>query len=287
MHVWPIARKLRTVATASRMVPRNVILAPVTLRTMVPANATRAARKQPTKIKNTQLTGVVFWVCLILILVPIVGFGWILLSSSMDTGTPVLGNRYDGDLDPAITKSQLEEVEAAVGKLSGVENVSVVMPTATLRVYVDVEDSANKTTISGKADEVYRTVTGILDAKTYFTQKDGKKMYDLEVHVYNHQEEVNPDNFAYLIKTKTSNMDDPKSQLVSEPLDAKLAQQLRDDVIAREQAAAEGETGGEVNVESSTYETDEDEDAEGEEGEDGEESDEEEEDAPIAEGTGN
>ncbi len=250
---------------------------------MAEKKKTGAARKRQTKVKNSTLTGVVFWVCLILILAPIVTMGWILISSLMDTGTPVLGNRYEGDLDPAITEAQMDEVTAALEKLNGFDSVKVTMPTATLRVYADISDTAGEKEASSKADEIYRTVTGILDAKTYFTQHDGKKMYDLEIHVYNHMEEDNPDNFVYLIKTKTSNMTDPASQLVSEPLDAELAQQLRDDVVAREQGYQQTESGGEVNVESTTgIEEPGEEDGEGTEEGDGTEGEE-----PVAEGTGN
>lgn len=41
------------------------------------------------------------------------------------------------------------------------------------------------------------------------------------------------DNFSYVILTKTSSMSDSKIQVVSTPIDAELAQQLRDDVEAR------------------------------------------------------
>ena len=43
----------------------------------------------------------------------------------MDSHSPVLGNRYENDLNPAITKDQLKQVDEAVGKLDGVTGHSV------------------------------------------------------------------------------------------------------------------------------------------------------------------
>ena len=210
--------------------------------------------------KNRHITGLLFWVCLVLLAAPFVVLGWILFSSQMDTGTPVLGSRYEGDLDPAITKTQLQEVQTAVSNIEGVENSYLNMATATLRVYVDVADDADSDAVYEMADTVYDTMTGILDPEVYFTQADGKKMYDTEIHVYTLLKENDDDNFVYVIKTKTSAMGKPKSNLVSEPRNAKLAQQLRDDVEKRleeEAAAAEAEAAGEEPVEEA------EEDAEG------------------------
>jgi hypothetical protein len=75
-------------------------------------------------------------------------------------------------------------------------------------------------------------------------------MYDMEIHVYNTDENTESDSFVYVIETKTSNMASPKRQLVSEPIDAELAQQLRDDVEARlnPTPTPDTEEGGEINV---------------------------------------
>ncbi len=214
--------------------------------------------KRFTKKKNRHITGLLFWVCLVLLAAPFVVLGWILFSSQMDTGTPVLGNRYEGDLDPAITKTQLEEVKTAVSGVEGVDNASLNMATATLRVYADVSDDADEDTVKAIADQVYEAVAGVLDPAVYFTQADGKKMYDLEVHTFTLVKQSEEDNFVYAIKTKTSAMGKPITNIVSKPRNAKLAQKLRDDVekrleeeakAAEEQAAAE--EGGEAAEEPS------------------------------------
>ena len=191
--------------------------------------------------RRGHLTGFIFWLCVLLIAAPIGLMGWILYSSQKDSGAPVLGNRYEGDLDPAITKNQLEEIEQSIAAMEGVEKSFVRMPTATLRVYLDIADDAGADTAYAKASEAYGVVTSILDPAVYFTQSEGKKMYDMEIHVYNLDEDREADNFVYVIETKNSKMEGPKAQLVSEPLDAELAQELRDAVARREEAARQAE----------------------------------------------
>ncbi len=199
-----------------------------------------AARKKAAgKKRNLHTTGFIFWICAILIVAPIAVLGWILLSSAMDTGSPVLGNRYEGDLDPAITKEQMTEIENAVASLGDVESSSVQMVTATMRVYADVPDDWGVDAVRAKADEIYSTVTSILDPAVYFTQTDGRKMYDIEIHVYNLAADRESDAFVYVIENKTSSMGSPIASVVSEPLDAELAQRLRDDVEARKAAEEE------------------------------------------------
>ena len=223
-----------------------------------------AKKKVAKKKRNLHTTGFIFWICLILIIAPLAILGWILMSSYMDSGTPVLGNRYEGDLDPAITKDQMAEVETAIGELSDIEAYSVQMVTATMRVYVDIPDSWNVDQAKEKSKEVYKTVQKILDTDVYFTQQDGKKMYDLEVHVYNLTENRDSDEFVYVIRNKTSSMPKSRVAVVSEPRDAALAEQLRKDVEERKKAeeearlaeeaeaeAAQSEEGGESSEETS------------------------------------
>ena len=170
----------------------------------------------------------------------------------MDTGTPVLGNRFEGDLDPAITKNQMNDVESAVKALGGQDNAFVTMKTATLRVYVDVADDANEETVNAKADEVYNTVASILDPAVYFTKTDSKKQYDLEIHVYTLPERTDAEgeNFIYVIDTKTSNMAEPQKQTVSVAKDQAVADKLRQAVLDRQAAASASaeaqQNGGEI-----------------------------------------
>ncbi len=211
--------------------------------------ATRKTGKKTrrTKKKNRR-TAVIFWVCLLLILAPFLVLGWILLSAWLDTGSPILGERYAGDLDPAITKSHLDEIRSTVNRMPGIDNVEVDLATATLRVYADVDDNANVEAERVTVEEIYSAVTNVLDPSVYFTQSGTKKMYDLEIHVYNLAKNRDSDEFAYLIETKTSSMDEPVLNIVSEPIDAALAQQLRDNVENRNKPTPEPEETGEITV---------------------------------------
>lgn len=193
----------------------------------------RRTTKKVVRKRAVSKSNIILVVGSILIITPFLILGWILLSASLDTGTPILGDRYTGDLDPAITKSDIGKVENAVKALGGVDTANVELATATLRVYVDVDDSFSEEQASAKADEAYSAVMNVLDTNTYFTQTESKKMYDLEVHVYNLSKDRDSDAFSYVILTKTSSMSESRKQVVSSPLDADLAQQLRDDVEAR------------------------------------------------------
>ena len=224
---------------------------------MADTSKKQAKKRRAAKKKRTgHFTGFVFWICLILLVTPPAILGWILYSSQLDTGTPVLGNRYEGDLDPAITIEQMDRIQNAVSGIEGIEKVRIEMPTATLRIYADINDDADSDTAWYKSDDIYAAVTEILDPSVYFTQADGKKMYDLEIHVYNHQKSENTeedDGFVYVIKNKSSGMSEPRTQVVSQPVNAELAQQLRDETaqrLAEEEAAkAEAEAAAQAEAE--------------------------------------
>ncbi len=168
-----------------------------------------------------------------IIIVPFLIFGFILLSATFNTGKPIFGDRFKGDLDPAITNANMSDISAKIKSESGVEKVDVELASATLRVYVDISDSASKEDATKIANAAYDAVTSVLPAGTYFTLRDNMKMYDLEIHVYNLSKDRDSDNFVYVIENKSSTMTEPRIQVVSDPLDAELAQQLRDDVENR------------------------------------------------------
>ncbi len=208
------------------------------------------------KSHRSRRTIAVFWICLILVITPIAILGWMLVSSAMDTHKPVLGNRYEGDLDPAITQEQIDTINTSVAAIDGVEAEFSNMATATLRIYAKVANTATKEDATAMAQNIYSTVTTTLDPTVYFAQADGKKMYDLEIHVYNMsaEEDRTADTFVYVIGTKTSNMTDPQYQTVSEARYPELAQQLRDDVAARI-AAEEAEAAAQAAASAAPVET--------------------------------
>ncbi len=193
---------------------------------------------QKNKKHGLKLAHIVFTVCLILILAPAIYFGWMLASTYMDSHSPVLGSRYENDLNPAITKDQLKQVDEAVGKLDGVTGHSVHLATGTLRVYVDVAEESTAEVVQDVTGRAYEAVVAILDPNVYFSQGNDMKMYDLEIHTSNMKDGRDKDNFIYGIFTKTSAMSTPQYQLVSSPKNAEVAQSLRDAVAARKAAEA-------------------------------------------------
>lgn len=198
------------------------------------AETEKSVKKNRKKKNNVKGWGP-FILALVLFILPFAVLGWILLGAAMDTGSPILGDRYANDLNPAITKSQLDTIKDAVKQMLGVESADVELATGTLRVYADISDDATVDTANSVADQIYSSVTSTLDPAVYFTQHDNEKMYDLEIHVYNYADskDRDSDSFVYVIDTKTSSMDAPAKQTMSEPLNAELAQQLRQAVEDR------------------------------------------------------
>jgi hypothetical protein len=203
----------------------------------------KKTKKEPKTVKKSyrsRRTIAAFWICLVLVLLPFAILGWVLFSAARDTHTPVLGNRYEGDLDPAITSSQIEEIDTNVAAADGVESEFSNLATGTLRVYAKIADDATADTATATAQNIYTIVSQTLDPTVYFAQADGKKMYDLEIHVYNYSadQDSTADTFVYVIGTKTSSMTDPLYETVSTAKSPELAAQLEQDVIDRQAAEA-------------------------------------------------
>lgn len=194
---------------------------------MATKKTAKRAKRKVSKAKIVLLVGIA------IILIPCLIFGWILLSAYLKTGTPIVGNRYENDLNPQITSEQLKQVESNVKGINGVESCNVELTTATMRVYADVNDSYGDDQVTEVANQVYNTVNNTLSVGTYFTRNETEKMYDLEIHVYNLDKNRDQGGFSYVILNKNSNMEEPRTQVVSKALDEELAQRLRDDVEAK------------------------------------------------------
>jgi hypothetical protein len=93
----------------------------------------------------------------------------------------------------------------------------------------------------------------VCDASVYFTQTASKKMYDVEVHAYNLEENRDSDEFVYVIVNKSSSMEAPIARLVSEPLDPELAAQLLEK-LDRKLHPEKYETSDEITVGESDIE---------------------------------
>lgn len=208
-------------------------------------NASKKVKKDK---KGIDAAIVIIIIGLIIIAIPFAFLGYILISDSMKTGTPITGDRFLNDLNPAITEDDQSRIVSAVGSLSNVESCEVILKTATLRVYVDAEDGLDNEALNSLATEAYDTVTGILNPSVYFTQHDGMKMYDIEIHVYNLKENRDSDAFGYVIANKSSSMEEAIIQVVSEAKDPELAQQLRDSLETEESPTPAPDDEGDITV---------------------------------------
>lgn len=184
---------------------------------------------QETKEKKKGRMDAASWIIivgLLIIAIPCAAFLYILLSAQAATGTAISGDRFTGDLDPAITETQMANVVTSVETIEGVESAEVILKSATVRVYVDTLDEMTPEVAEGIANQAYEKLTAECDPSVYFTQTASKKMYDIEVHAYNLTENRDSEEFVYVILSKSSSMEAPIARLVSEPLDPELAAQL-------------------------------------------------------------
>lgn len=189
-------------------------------------------RKAKKAKKRMSKGGLILIIGIIIILIPCVTFGAILLKASMQTGSPVVGSRFDNDLNPAVSSSDISKLEEKIGALNGVEKCTVVLKSAQLRVNVDTKDTLSEDEIKNLTVEAYNALNSTISVDTYFTASDSKKMYDLSINVYNFISE--DDTMVYYILTKNSNMTAFEVQCVSKALDEELAADLRGENVSAE-----------------------------------------------------
>lgn len=180
--------------------------------------------------KKLSKSAIVLIVGLCIIFIPLMVYGGILLSAQLQTGTPILGDRFKGDLDPAITNDDIKALEEEIAKISNVESVDIVLTSAQFRINVDATDSISSEGLDTLLDAVYSKVNQKLPISTYFKSTDTKKMYDLAINAYNFIDSQNED-MNYVILTKNAMMETYSKQVLSEPKDADLASELRGETV--------------------------------------------------------
>lgn len=185
--------------------------------------------KEIRKKKKISKSALVLILSCVIIAIPIITFGVILLSAVIGTGKPILGQRFANDLNPAITKSIEKDIKSDIESLSDVEGVELVMTTAQLRINIDASDTITEEEALTLAEKAYQAVDDNAPIDTYFTySSDGKKMYDLQIVVYNYvAKDSSDENWIYYQVTKNSKMEEPLYELSSKAKNEELAQQLR------------------------------------------------------------
>ena len=174
----------------------------------------------------------------LILLIPVLVFGGVILSAYLANRNPVIGSRFAGDLDPAISSGQIETIKDNISKMSNIDKCDVQLTTSQLRINIDVSDSLNQEEIEKIVDEAYNQINNVCNINTYFSSTSEKKMYDLSISVYNFIDAKNEDMIYYIL-TKNSNMAEPSTQLVSEAQDEDLAKELRGELEVEETPGGE------------------------------------------------
>lgn len=154
-------------------------------------------------------------IALVLLLTPVLGFGYIIYRDSSQTGEPVVGSRYDNNLEPKITEEQLSTIKASLVDEMILSN-KVTLKSSTLRVYVEVAEETSKDSIKELAGTVYDLVTEKLPVETYFSNDGSRKMYDLEIHVYNNSTDRSSEEFIYFEIIKSSSVEERIEEFITD-----------------------------------------------------------------------
>lgn len=172
--------------------------------------------------KKKRKPHIVLWLVILVLFVPCVIAGAVLWSTLEDSSQPVVAKRFDNELNPAITETQLEALKTSLQD-ERIESVQVNCISATVRILINTTDEVTQWEIEELVSKAYTTVNEQLPIDTYFTNTDSTKMYDLEIHVYN---VMQGDNKIYYVCTKTAGAENyvtdnvalPKNQEISDAI---------------------------------------------------------------------
>lgn len=184
-------------------------------------------KQKAKKVGKSRYSLIIILVMLVLLAIPVYILGDILYNAYIRQGVPIVGDRYEGDLEPAITKDQLNSIKASIEEFQEAEEVSVNVQTSTLKIFVDVKSDVLSENYEGIVTRAYESVLQTLPKETYLTGVGAKKMYDLEISVFNQINRVEGEAFYFYHLTKTSTMDEPIIQDVANAKNQEVADRLR------------------------------------------------------------
>ena len=183
---------------------------------------------------------IIYIIAIAVIIVPLFLLGVVYLSTKENAGSPTFGDRFDTSLDPAIEQKQLEELENIL-VYEDVEHVEINLKSATLRITLDAKDNVGSDRITAILKDAYKKVDGILPVKTYFTNLENKKMYDLDIHAYNFlAAEDNTKGWVYKELIKNSAAEKSTIDTLSAPRDKETS-----DILLQQQEALKQQEEGE------------------------------------------
>lgn len=179
------------------------------------------------KMKIGKKSAILYWIAGIVIVVPLLLFLYIYLGAKESSGKPIVGNRFDNSLNPAITNKELDSLKSSL-TFEGADAVEINLISATLRINIDAKDDIKEAQVKSIVEDAYEKVNKILPIDTYFTNNKSEKMYDLEVHVYNYipDDKKPAEKQIYMIKTKTAAAKNPNISIPSSPKNKEIAEKL-------------------------------------------------------------
>lgn len=169
-------------------------------------------KKKMNQIIKSKKTAIILSVVL---LTPVLIFAGILIRDTLQKGTPVIGSRFDNELEHKITNDQLKEIDEAIAE-EMILNKEVVLKAGTVRVYIEVSSELSKDVIKELGERVYTKIDGITPIDTYFTNTENNKQYDLEINIHNDVEDYDSDDFVYLQVMRNGGMTETTYVFLSE-----------------------------------------------------------------------
>lgn len=146
----------------------------------------KSQKKQKEKIKYPvkRSSKILYTVAIIVVVIPILLLGYIYITTKENKGMPTVGSRFDDELTTKITSEDVQKVKDAL-VFDNAESLEVNLTSATLRITVDMKDDSGSDDVDQVLKQTYDKINELLPVKTYFTNQDTTKMYDLDIHVYN------------------------------------------------------------------------------------------------------
>ena len=193
---------------------------------MSEVNQTKVKRQK----KRLSKSALVLIIGILIIAIPIAIFLAILGISALQTGSPRLGSRFNNDLNPEISNSQVEALASELKAMSSVEEVEVILAQGQLRIFVDTDDNMSDEQFDSLLTSVYSKVNSSLPIDTYFTATDTEKMYDLAINVYTKAKASDLDadsSRKYKLLHKNSKEDTYQIDDLAHPKNPELAAQLQ------------------------------------------------------------
>lgn len=174
-------------------------------------------------------------VSLILIGIPIFMIGRVVLSSYLEAGQPLHGERYQDQIAQEISTQQIESLTTSLSSVENVEGVEINLQSGTLKVVADLSNGISKEQGDAAMMALYDKLIETLPVETYFTQSEGMRNYDLEILGYDNLETLGYN----AVINKTSGMDEFKLDDLNEPLDPATTQSVLENLQEQEEQAEE------------------------------------------------